>query len=76
MTMSGLQATNGLDAVALTQALVRADTVNPPRPEDLCLAPLRALFEAAGFRCAALVSSPRRCITCFLTASPTPGCCS
>jgi succinyl-diaminopimelate desuccinylase len=40
-----------IDAVALTQALVRMDTVNPPGNEDACIAQLESLLTAAGFAC-------------------------
>jgi succinyl-diaminopimelate desuccinylase len=46
--------------VALTQALVRQDTINPPGHEDRCIAPLRALLESAGFRCETHAFAPRR----------------
>ncbi len=48
------------DAVALTQALVRMNTINPPGHEDQCAAHLGALLEAAGFACATYDFAPRR----------------
>jgi succinyl-diaminopimelate desuccinylase len=41
---------SAVDVVALTQALVRADTVNPPGREEACARHLGALLEGAGFR--------------------------
>ncbi len=48
------------DAIALTQALVRMNTINPPGHEDQCTAYLGALLESAGFRCATYEFAPRR----------------
>jgi succinyl-diaminopimelate desuccinylase len=48
------------DAVALTQALVRMNTINPPGHEDQCAAHLGALLEAAGFACTTCDFAPRR----------------
>jgi len=47
-------------AVALTQALVRMNTVNPPGHEDQCAAFLGELLEGAGFRCTTHAFAPRR----------------
>lgn len=41
------------NAIALTQALVRMNTINPPGHEDQCTTYLAELLEAAGFRCGA-----------------------
>lgn len=49
-----------LDPVALTQALVRVDTVNPPGHEDGCVALLADLLSAAGFDCRRHDFAPRR----------------
>jgi succinyl-diaminopimelate desuccinylase len=46
--------------VALTQALVRLDTVNPPGEEARCAALLEALLRAAGFVCIAHEFAPQR----------------
>ena len=51
---------NRIDPVALTQALVRADTVNPPGHEDLCSTVLADLLSAAGFACRLIEFAPRR----------------
>ncbi len=51
---------NRIDAVALTQALVRVDTVNPPGFEDGCVALLADLLSAAGFACRTHDFAPRR----------------
>lgn len=48
------------DAVALTQALVRMDTINPPGNEDQCTTHLGRMLEDAGFRCATYAFAPRR----------------
>ncbi len=48
------------DAVALTQTLVRMNTVNPPGNEDPCCAALADLLSAAGFSCARYEFAPRR----------------
>jgi succinyl-diaminopimelate desuccinylase len=48
------------DPVALTQALVRVDTVNPPGHEDRCVAMLADLLAAAGFDCRTHDHAPRR----------------
>src|SRR5512137_2229534 len=48
------------DAVALTQALVRMNTVNPPGDEDQCTTLLGELLERAGYRCTAHAFAPRR----------------
>ncbi len=49
-----------IDPVALTQALVRADTVNPPGHEDLCTTQLADLLSDAGFDCRTVEFAPRR----------------
>ncbi|MDP1899027.1 MAG: M20 family metallopeptidase [Rubrivivax sp.] len=49
-----------IDPVALTQALVRANTVNPPGLEDLCTTQLADLLSAAGFACRSVEFAPRR----------------
>jgi succinyl-diaminopimelate desuccinylase len=49
-----------IDAVALTQALVRLDTVNPPGNEDACIAQLESLLREAGFACSRSEFAPRR----------------
>lgn len=49
-----------IDPVALTQALVRADTVNPPGHEDLCTTQLADLLSSAGFACHTVDFAPRR----------------
>jgi succinyl-diaminopimelate desuccinylase len=51
---------NDFDPVALTQSLVRADTVNPPGHEALCIDQLLPLLEAAGFQCTTTAFAPRR----------------
>jgi succinyl-diaminopimelate desuccinylase len=48
------------DALSLTQALVRQDTVNPPGNEDTCILLLESLLTAAGFTCARSAFAPRR----------------
>lgn len=49
-----------VDPVALTQALVRANTVNPPGNEDLCTNQLADLLSAAGFDCCTVEFASRR----------------
>jgi succinyl-diaminopimelate desuccinylase len=49
-----------IDPVALTQALVRANTVNPPGHEDLCTTQLADLLSTAGFDCRTVEFAPRR----------------
>ena len=51
---------NPNDPVALTQALVRLDTVNPPGHEDACITLLADLLSAAGFECRVHDFAPRR----------------
>lgn len=51
---------NRIDPVALTQALVRANTVNPPGHEDLCTTQLADLLSDAGFTCRMVEFAPRR----------------
>jgi succinyl-diaminopimelate desuccinylase len=48
------------DPVALTQALLRINTVNPPGNEDRCVALLADLLTAAGFTCQTHDFAPRR----------------
>lgn len=48
------------DPIALTQQLVRVNTVNPPGHEDGCIAPLADLLSAAGFACRVHDFAPRR----------------
>ena len=48
------------DPVALTQALVRLNTINPPGDEDQCVALLAELLTAAGFACRTHEFAPRR----------------
>ena len=48
------------DPVALTQTLVRIDTVNPPGNEDRCIEQLADLLSAAGFACRTHEFAPRR----------------
>lgn len=49
-----------IDPIALTQALVRANTVNPPGHEDLCTTQLADLLSDAGFACRLVEFAPRR----------------
>lgn len=49
-----------IDPVALTQTLVRADTVNPPGHEDRCITPLADLLATAGFHCRTVEFAPGR----------------
>ncbi len=49
-----------LDPVALTQSLVRVDTVNPPGHEDACITLLADLLSAAGYACRTHDFAPRR----------------
>ena len=49
-----------LDPVALTQALVRLNTVNPPGDEDRCVELLADRLSAAGFACRTHAFAPRR----------------
>lgn len=49
-----------IDPVALTQVLVRANTVNPPGREDQCTTPLADLLSDAGFTCRLVEFAPRR----------------
>ena len=41
-----------LDAVELTRALIRFDTINPPGQEQRCAEHLGSILEAAGYTCA------------------------
>jgi len=49
-----------LDAVSLTQALVRMNTSNPPGNEDQCAFHLAMFLEEAGFRISCHEYGPRR----------------
>lgn len=49
-----------IDAVALTQTLVRMNTINPPGDEIQCCDHLAKLLSAAGFSCASYEFAPRR----------------
>lgn len=49
-----------LDPVALTQALVRVDTVNPPGQEEGCITLLADLLSGAGYACRTHDFAPRR----------------
>lgn len=49
-----------MDAVALTQALVRMNTINPPGNEHQCCDYLADLLSAAGFRCERYEFAPGR----------------
>lgn len=51
---------NAPDPVALTQALLRIDTVNPPGQEAQCVALLAELLTAAGFDCHSHEFAPQR----------------
>ena len=59
-TPSSAQAGLHNDAVALTQALVRMDTINPPGHEDQCTHLLADLLRQAGFACRFTEFSARR----------------
>jgi len=48
------------DAIGLTQALVRMNTINPPGHEDQCAHLLAQLLRDAGFDCRFTEFSPRR----------------
>lgn len=48
------------DAIALTQSLVRMDTVNPPGNEDQCTVYLSRLLREAGYTCRFVEFGPRR----------------
>lgn len=60
-----------LDPVALTQALVRLNTVNPPGHEDLCIELLADLLSAAGFQCRTHEFAPRRTSLVARIGSPS-----
>jgi succinyl-diaminopimelate desuccinylase len=60
-----------MEAVPLTQCLVRCDTVNPPGNEDTCIAQLESIFAAAGFACWTTEFAPRR--TSLLARIGKPG---
>lgn len=60
-----------LDPVALTQALVRINTVNPPGHEDLCIELLADLLSAAGFQCRTHEFAPRRTSLVARIGSPS-----
>jgi len=49
-----------IDAVALTQTLVRMNTINPPGNENQCSDFLADLLSAAGFHCARYAFAPGR----------------
>jgi len=49
-----------MDVVALTQTLVRIDTVNPPGGEDRCIAPLADALAGAGYACRSIDFAPGR----------------
>jgi succinyl-diaminopimelate desuccinylase len=49
-----------IDAVALTQTLVRMNTISPPGNEDQCCNYLFRLLSAAGFACTLYEFAPRR----------------
>jgi len=49
-----------VDAVALTQTLIRMNTINPPGNEDQCCDYLSGLLAAAGFSCESYEFAPRR----------------
>lgn len=53
-------APSGVDPVALTQALVRMDTINTPGNEDQCSDYLAEMLTAAGFDCRRVSFAPRR----------------
>ena len=48
------------DAVALTQRLIRFDTINPPGVEQACAEYLAGLLSAAGFACEMVALAPGR----------------
>ncbi len=48
------------DPAALTQALVRLDTRNPPGNEDACVEMLADLLTTAGWACRSHEFAPRR----------------
>jgi acetylornithine deacetylase/succinyl-diaminopimelate desuccinylase-like protein len=52
--------TAGPDPVALTQQLVRFNTINPPGNETQCIQHIKALFNSAGIQNQVLASSPSR----------------
>jgi len=49
-----------MNAITLTQALVRSNTINPPGNEHLCTDILSGLLERAGFSCETREFSPGR----------------
>jgi len=49
-----------MDAVALTQTLVRMNTINPPGDEEQCTKYLTGLLSSAGFECASYSFAPQR----------------
>ena len=51
---------NRIDAVPLTQAMERANTVNPHGDEDLCTTQLADLLKSPGFACRKVESAPQR----------------
>ena len=58
--MTASATTTAPDPVALTQALVRMDTVNPPGLEDRCVELLADLLSGAGFACRTHAFAPHR----------------
>ena len=51
---------NRIDAVPLTQAMERANTVNPHGDEDLCTTQLADLLKSPGFACRKVEFAPQR----------------
>jgi len=63
-----------IDPVALTQAMLRMDTVNPPGHEDRCVELLADLLSAAGFSCQTHEFAPRRSsLVARIGSTPFPG---
>jgi len=58
--ITNLSASPAHAAVALTQTLLRMNTVNPPGNEDQCTRYLADLLSAAGFACQLVEFAPRR----------------
>jgi len=52
--------TAGPDPVALTQQLVRFNTINPPGNETQCIQHIKALLDSAGIQNQVLANSPSR----------------
>ncbi|MDO8301013.1 M20 family metallopeptidase [Lacisediminimonas sp.] len=59
-TADAAAAGNPVDVVALTQTLLRMDTINPPGNEDQCTHYLADLLGAAGYHCRLVEFAPRR----------------